>query len=312
MKMNVACRLGVVGLVAVGCGGDPKSNVDAATVDAAVDAVRIDAPVGDFVTLVGRDWSLMPGQETYRCRRVVVPADMYITAFRAVAPVGTHHTVVTLSDSGPLGDYDCNAGTLDFKMLYASGVGTDDLAFPAGVAIKVKAGQRVNINLHLFNTSDQVLTGSSGVKVKTVAAAQVTAEAEMFFGGTFNLNIPSGAAPVVQTGSCTVTHDYNLFGLWPHMHQYATHQKVVLTRAAVPMTLLDDAFTFVEQRNYLLATPLAVKVGDQIQVTCTYQNNSGTTIRFGDSSDAEMCLTGMYRYPVVPSGNLFECTEGSM
>lgn len=292
------------------CGGGSSSSVDAAKSDAAVDA-GVDAANDGFTTLIARDWSLAVGQETYRCRRIVAPADMYITGFRAIAPAGTHHTVVTLSDSGPLGDYDCNAGNLDLKMLYASGVGTDDLAFPTGVAIKIKAGQRININLHLFNTTDHVIAGNSGVKVKTIAQSAVVAEAEMIFGGTFNLNIPSGAAPTVQTGTCTAASNYNIFGVWPHMHQYATHQKVTLTRGSTPMTLLDDAYTFTEQRNYPLAAPVAVIPGDKIQVTCTYQNDSGQTIHFGDSSEAEMCLTGLYRFPVVASGNLFECTEGA-
>jgi hypothetical protein len=34
------------------------------------------------------------------------------------------------------------------------------------------------------------------------------------------------------------------------------------------------------------------------------------TIGFGDSSNKEMCFTGMYRYPAPASrSNLFECTD---
>jgi hypothetical protein len=34
-------------------------------------------------------------------------------------------------------------------------------------------------------------------------------------------------------------------------------------------------------------------------------NNTGTELRFGDSSNEEMCFTGMYKYPA--GGNLFQC-----
>ncbi|MCE9580407.1 MAG: hypothetical protein K8W52_45230 [Deltaproteobacteria bacterium] len=288
-------------LLAAACGGSSPDTADAAggTVDAAPDG---------FTELLGRDWALNPGDtDIYKCVRITVPQDMYIQAFKAVAPLGTHHTVVTISTDGADGDYDCNAGSLDSQMLFATGVGTDTLSFPDGVAVKVLAGQHINLNLHLFDATDNPLSGHTAIMVKTIPAAQVQQQAEMVFAGTFNINIPSDNLEHTAHGGCTLNHDATISVLWPHMHQTAVHQKVMLTPvggAAKP--ILDDDYSFTEQRNYPQAVPIQVHSGDQIDVTCSYINNTGSPKTFGESSTSEMCFTGIYRYPASAS-NLFEC-----
>ncbi|HPH66676.1 MAG TPA: hypothetical protein PLF40_13055, partial [Kofleriaceae bacterium] len=72
--MNKMLGLSLV-LALASCGGGATSSVDAAG-DAGLDAA-VDAGNDGFTTLIARDWSLAVGQETYRCRRIVAPADMY-------------------------------------------------------------------------------------------------------------------------------------------------------------------------------------------------------------------------------------------
>ena len=73
------------------------------------------------------------------------------------------------------------------------------------------------------------------------------------------------------------------------------------------MTLHDDSYAFEEQRNYPI-TPMQVADGDSINVTCYYTNDTNQAVTFGDSSDTEMCFTGLYRYP-KQSVDLFECSS---
>src|SRR5690606_29861729 len=128
-----------------------------------------------------------------------------ISGFRALSPLGTHHTVVGVesSPSEPDGDWDdCNAGDLGHSMLFASGVGTDDLFFPEGVAIKIPAGSQLNLNLHLYNVSNEPITGRAGTLVKTLAAAEVQQEAEFVFTGTFNITLSGTTEPQTVKGGC--------------------------------------------------------------------------------------------------------------
>jgi hypothetical protein len=303
--MRLALALGGITLLVAGCHkADDPGDIDGSIgsgggSDAAV-------PAG-FTMLISRSWTMPSNTQGYKCIRVQVPNDMWITAFRSQSPVGTHHSVLTVStNSTQLGEYDCDAGTLDSEMLYAAGVNTDDNAFPPGVAIHVTAGTYINLNLHLFNTTDNPITDTSGVLVKTIAQADVVNEADMQFSGTYLISIPSDNQPHTFNGGCGVAHDFHIFTLWPHMHQTATHQAFSVTPSGstTATMLLDTDYSFSEQKNYPM-TDTILHAGDHINTACTYVNNTGATVNFGDSSTAEMCFTGIYRYPA--GGNLFAC-----
>jgi hypothetical protein len=267
----------------------------------------MDAASAEWTQLIGRSWTVPAGSaDTYKCTRIAVTQDVWVSGFRAIAPLGTHHTVVTISNNGSqLGDYDCQVGSLDLQMLWASGVGTKDLVFPDGVGMKLKAGQFINLNLHLFNASDAPLSGTSGIEIKPIEQAKVQHEADMMFAGSMNISIPSDNQPHDVSGGCTVNTPYNVFTVWPHMHQHATNQTLEITQSGVVKKVLDNVpYNLNEQINYQIE-PMPLTAGDKIKTTCTFVNNTGTELRFGDSSNEEMCFTGMYKYPA--GGNLFQC-----
>jgi hypothetical protein len=272
-----------------------------------------DAP-SDYARLIGRTWSVPAGSyDVYKCIRIPVTEEMYVTGFRSDAPVGSHHSVLTVSRADGLtqGEYDCGVATLDLQMIYAAGIGTSDFELPDGVAVRLAPGMFINLNLHLFNAGDAPIDGESAVLVRTIPESAVTAQAEMVFAGTFDIYIPPDGQPHTVRGGCEIGYDASLIALWPHMHQYATHQEVTLTRGGTPTTLHDDAYSFTEQPFYQMATPIELRLGDRVDVACTYVNNGTDPITFGDSSNQEMCFSGLYRYP-SNNGILFECVEGSM
>jgi len=160
-------------VVVAACKADTPGSEPA---DARIDSDAPDAATPDgWTPLIARSWTLLPGAtNTYRCTRIKVTNDLWVSGFRAAAPQGTHHEVLTISTGNTAtGDYDCSAGSLDTQMLYAAGVGTDDLVFPPGVAIHIPAGTYINLNLHLFNATDNPLANSSGVLVKVVQPTDV-------------------------------------------------------------------------------------------------------------------------------------------
>jgi hypothetical protein len=63
----------------------------------------------EWETLVGADWSLPPGTEGYVCVRKTLSEDLWVGAFGAVAPPGTHHTVLTYGPATePDGVFECS------------------------------------------------------------------------------------------------------------------------------------------------------------------------------------------------------------
>ena len=55
-------------------------------------------------------------------------------------------------------------------------------------------------------------------------------------------------------------------------------------------------------QSYREFEPLELHAGDTIEVNCTYQN-PGAAVGFGESSDSEMCFTGLYWYPPMGIGS---------
>jgi hypothetical protein len=271
-----------------------------------------EGPPTGTVELIGRDWSVPTG-EHYKCLGIQVEQDMYIRELRTFGPLGEHHTVLTVTDrlggigGTQLGEYDCNVLTVDLQMLYASGVGTPPLAMPDGVALEVRAGQYLHLNLHLFNATDDVQSARSGIEAVLVEPVPTERLAEMVFVGTFDIDVAPGETRT-HGGGCTFTRDATLFGYWPHMHQFATHHKLTVNAGGTAQILHDEAYDFEEQRHYPITPTIAVKPGDSARVDCTYTNTSGTRLRWGDSSNEEMCFSGLYRYPKQAT-SLFDCTE---
>jgi hypothetical protein len=264
-----------------------------------------DVPTG-FQPFVAGDWTLAPSEEGYYCVRATATEEMYIKAFRPIAPNGTHHTALAIdTQGGPDGGFVCSAADTGFKLLFGSGLGTTPYSLPDGVAFKLEAGTQVMLNLHLYNTTDGPLTGHSGIEVERIKQADVVHEAETIYALDFNVVVPTGES--TYDASCTINADSTIVGLFPHMHRLGTHMKATAMRAGMePMVIHDEPYSFGEQLNYAV-DPITVAEGDSIDFSCGFNNDTGATVVFGDSSDDEMCVLGMYRYPAT--GALSLCFE---
>ena len=296
-------KLGLaLALTLLGCGKDMVAGAGGA--DGPAPDAAVGVPPSGYTRLIGRAWDVDVGANVYRCARVTVPHDMYITSIVAHAPNASHHSLLSIAGAngtgGTDGEYDCDAASIGMIMLYASSVGTSPLDFPAGVGLKVAAGQQLHLNLHLLNSSDAAVQGQTEIYVKEEAAAPPQL-AEMVLAGPVEFEIPATTQPHEVTGECTAGAPYTLFAVWPHMHRYARHQKVELVRGGETDVVYDEPFSF-EEQSYAQLHPMAsVRQGDRVRVTCTYVNTSGGAMRYGDGANAEMCFAGLYRYPAAGS-----------
>lgn len=270
--------------------------------DAESDVPQADAGPGadGYVTLIEGDWTLPSGTEKYVCVRTTVTSDVWISAIRPVAPPGTHHTVLMLgAPDGPDGITDC-ASSLVKPAIYASGVGTQALEMPTGVAVHVKPGQQLLLNLHLFNSGDEPLDGASGIEILRADPATIEHEAGVVLAGKAQgLQVPPGKS--TQIGTCTTPADVTVFAIAPHMHMLGTHMKVsyAATATATPSVLLDGPYAFDEQRFQLLTPQLTSTAGGKLKVECSYMNPSVDTVVFGEHTEEEMCYALTFIYPPI-------------
>lgn len=242
-------------------------------------------PTLGWKPLITKAWSLPPGGEnTSDLEITVVDRDIYFGGIRPIAPKGTHHTLLARG-----------ANVASGNIIYASGVGTNALMFPTGKGLKLTAGDLVGLQLHVFNTTDTSLAGTSGVEIFEVDPKDVADEVDLFLPGPKDLMIPAEQTTTLS-GTCTVRERQTVFALFPHMHQLGTHVKTTLTHAGVPKVIHDAPYRFDEQA-FLSIDPTTLEQGDTITTECTWTNPSKQVVTYGESSTTEMCYSIMFRYP---------------
>jgi copper type II ascorbate-dependent monooxygenase-like protein len=287
------------------CGGG-----DSAGTDAGGDG---DAATGDWQSLISGDWHLDGLAEGYFCVYVTVPRDIYIKAFKPLIPLGTHHTVLTMYDGASPADgvYPCNVGTNGQNMIYGSGVGSPEFDFPTGIGLHLRQGQRLLLNLHLYNAGDTPLDGTSGTEFLEADPSEIAHESEIVLAGpTIGLYVPSGVT--TQQGDCSISaitsEPLQLFSISQHMHRTGIHMKSVITRGADEIVLQDVNYDFESQTFQYVNPEIQLMPGDTLTTYCTY-NNDGAPKTFGESTEDEMCFTDLFYYPA--QGASFICGGGT-
>jgi hypothetical protein len=244
--------------------------------------------------LVEGSWSLAPASEDTRwCQKIVLSEDIYVSAMRPVHPPGTHHTTLALIPDD--GKPTCSGGMFGAGLIYAAGAGTGELHMPKGVAMKLPAGKAIILGLHVYNTSEEPLSGVSAIEIVRAKPEEVQTEADMLIAGPTNFALPPGETTTV-TGNCRMSVDQTAFTLFPHMHQLGVHIKTTAMLDGQPLVLHDGDYQFQEQYQLPIG-PIAFHAGDSVATECTYQNSRSSTVKFGESSDTEMCFSILFRYP---------------
>jgi hypothetical protein len=250
-----------------------------------------------WTKLAEKEWTLDPGHEyPDLCLKLELTRDTYVSAIRPIHPLGTHHTFVALSDTGE--GERCTTAVATGTMIYAAGVGSEGLTLPEGVALKLPAGKFLNLSLHLYNATGAALQGVSGIEVIEMDPADVQHESGTLLAGPLGFQLPPGKSTISH--DCNISAETTAFALFPHMHQFGTHLKTTVTIGGVSQVLHDADYDFEEQRQFPIE-PLHFMPGDKISTECTYANPGPDPIRFGESSDTEMCFSVMFRYPSTGS-----------
>lgn len=308
---------GLASVFLVGCGGGGGSGDDDTTVDGSVSTTdgggnQPDAyvmpPNSKMVRLIEAQYSIPAGQEFYQCTRVDATEQLDILKLIPVAPNGTHHTVFATDPSkGTVGTSrnDCGAIGLDWKPLFASGVGSPALTMPPGVSLRIASGNQMVLNLHLYNASGATITGTAALDAVVSTDPSALEPAGVPFVGpppAGQFRIPSN---VMMTDRCKVSRDTQFFAVFPHMHQKGRHIKIWAETGGGQQVVWDKDYDFNDQ-SFGSFTPIQLTAGDTIHVACEW-DPSAANVALGDSSDQEMCFAISYVYPPVATQGPF-CT----
>jgi Copper type II ascorbate-dependent monooxygenase, C-terminal domain/Copper type II ascorbate-dependent monooxygenase, N-terminal domain len=227
-----------------------------------------------------------------------------------------HHWILygvdsaTQVDGSVQGGAGQSIGTMQGEFYIAGWApGAPDVALPDDVGLHLPTGASATFRLevHYFNTASTAVNEEDATGVEfCVTSHKRLHEAAVHWLGTTNIVVPPGT-PTDLKSTCTpkITNGpVHLLTLSAHMHKTGVHARAMLNRANgdAPVMLIDDPFTFAEQNAYHeprdgSAPDVQINAGDTIDVTCSYENMTGATKRFGSNTEDEMCFFYALAWP---------------
>jgi hypothetical protein len=200
------------------------------------------------------------------------------------------------AEEGP--GWTCFGGpaTGDFDLVGAWAPGTGPVRFPEGSGILVGADQRLVMQIHYNTTSAPAEPDQSAVQLE-LSDGPVARGAELPIIADTGFLIPAGATGYTHTFERTVPFAARLWSVGAHMHLLGRSVRVSVLRGGAETCLLDiPSWTFHHQLSYSFDTQegLPLADGDELKISCTWDNPGAAPVGFGESTTDEMCVAFVY------------------
>lgn len=264
-----------------------------------------DAGVSDqSITLTMGPFTVPAGSEVFKCQTFANPfggMDVDVKEYEEHMTQGSHHMFVFFSPGatdGALGD--CPNGGLEYHPYPFSAQSPDaTLTYPPTVGSHIPASMGFMLNAHFLNVTASDLQATLHVTFHLAVPGAVTQYAGVVFMNNIGIAIPPTNAPVTATKTVTMPQDMNVIESSSHMHQRATD--FVATSGS------QQLYTSPSWSNPVpdfYNPPLHLTSGSQVTWSCTYVNDTGQTLTFGESAQTNvMCIYTMQFYPISDPSN---------
>ena len=181
--------------------------------------------------------------------------------------------------------------------------------FPKDVGMDMPTGAGAFVlDMHYYNTQTGAKSepDRSGLQICVLKAPNFRPKLAAVAGGLASVGSGGILAPRMTkdkptTGTCNVTarEPVHLMTANPHAHKYAVRMEFkVKKKNGMEIVMHDEPWVFGEQGTYALpGGEVIVETGDVITTTCYYTNMTSRDIRFGESTESEMCFNFALYYP---------------
>jgi hypothetical protein len=272
--------VGTGGTVPAGTGGTP---VGTGGVTNTPGGMEYEFKTGSF--------SVPPGGEVYKCQDFTNPfgKDVAVVQMDTALTPGSHHMFAFVMPNGQLSLMsnlaDCPSGGVEFhEYLTTTGSPQTTTQYPAGIGRVFAAGNGLRLNVHLINTDTAPKDAFISFKVRVVDPAGLDQRVASIFLNQATVRVPTGMS--TQTKSYAIPQEIWLMDTASHMHKRGIH----FVAKAGTQTIYDGT-EWAEPKPQTFDPPLHLASGTQISWSCTYNNDSGGALSFGESaSKNEMCI----------------------
>ena len=168
-------------------------------------------------------------------------------------------------------------------------------AFPAGVALRIPGGTGLDLNVHYANHSDAPITGEAAVNLHTIPVGQVTKVARTINWGNQSITLQPGQRTTIEK-AFTVTDSTTIFALTSHTHRLGERFLIRIVGGARNGETIYESTDWEHPAFLILPHPLRLGPGEGLRSVVTYNNATGTVVRFGLQSTDEMGIIFGYAY----------------
>lgn len=170
--------------------------------------------------------------------------------------------------------------------------GTGDwLSLLPGYAFRLEENQRVKVDVHFINPTDEALVTNAAINLELVPEEEVHTWLGGFDLDLVNFEIPSGEE-VSASFDCPLPPGSSVISIGAHMHDHGKSYQVDLVRGEELISILNIEHWLEE---YRYSSPIrsywpgevTIQEGDVLRTTCTWHNPGASPLVYPN----EMCTT---------------------
>ena len=243
------------------------------------------------------DIPLAPGQETVKCQNFNNPLGGKDAAVVETDSemISSHHMFVFHDPSFTNTNAVADCSGIEFHDLFHMAQTPNQwFVYPPKVGRKLLGTEGIRVLVHLLNTTSEAKTASVKITFHYDDVSAIDNVAVSLFLNTAFLSVPPGMSTQSRT-SGPLPADANVLAAVSHMHSRATN---FVAKTSDGVMLFQGTEWNDPVPTYYQAPYPKLKKGSTINWACTYNNNTGKTLTFGESANTnEMCILAGVVWP---------------
>ncbi len=301
-----------------GCSDDP-----ATPGDPTADVMLAAPPAGQGIQVAIGPFDVESGAEIQRnyYQKLPIDSEIYVTKIEFKFNTGSHHLNIFKSDTLDVADRVENSFNAiqweSWDMVAASQKGDCVWTLPPGVAIKLNARQQMDFQIHYVNAGTQTTPTGRGkalINFWTTDKKNVTTLVGAVFSNNKVITIPPYTSATFCKTVKPFEHDVNLLLMTGHFHSRGRTFTVGHWNGTALTDTIYHSGNWDDPPILQFPTPLMIRAGDSLAYITTYENRSGTEIKFGPHVEyEEHANLFTFYYPGPANGKaIYDFTGGML
>jgi hypothetical protein len=167
--------------------------------------------------------------------------------------------------------------------------------FPEGVALKMPANHKLDINLHYVNKSANTIQGECYLNLHAIPASEVAYEAKPIFYSTEDILLEPGQKTIVIKKFIS-EKPMKVFMLTSHTHKLGERFEIQISGGARNGEVIYTSSDWHHPTIETYDPALELKAGEGLTMVITYNNTTDHVVKFGLKSTDEMGIIFGYYY----------------